>query len=481
MDDAGKPESEGQNGKAPKKKAEDNPWYLLATLYGVGERDENRRAWNRHFAARLDPITRAKFIEEKRHPEEELKPFSREERLKVERDFEERCNSSGQNVLLPNCDWAIRFDGVQFDKPVTFEGFLFPDCTFEHAVFSPEVNARFRNATFSRGISFKKATFYGQANFNGASFTANDSPARERDFSGATFHREAFFANVTFSGKVYFEGTTFSDETKFMAASFSDLADFVNATFSGKAEFDGAEFSWVKFDGKATFKKDVYFDGVSFTGETNFKNATFEAVSSFVNTKMKYTTSFEGAKFLTEPPRFFNAELHEDTLWPAYKEWPTPKKKDEAKQFVRAYERLKLEMDRLKKHEDELDFFALELQSRRVLQESVLKGSGLPIALYGLVSDYGRSYARPLCALIAVAAFGTLVLLLSSALAPYQSLGMSIANTLNVFGFRKDFFDSHVVENLPALLKILAAAQTILGTILLFLFGLGIRNKFRMK
>jgi hypothetical protein len=30
-------------------------------------------------------------------------------------------------------------------------------------------------------------------------------------------------------------------------------------------------------------------------------------------------------------------------------------------------------------------------------------------------------------------------------------------------------------------LKVFAALQTILGTILLFLFGLGIRNKFRMK
>jgi len=98
-------------------------------------------------------------------------------------------------------------------------------------------------------------------------------------------------------------------------------------------------------------------------------------------------------------------------------------------------------MDLLKKHEDELDFFALQLQSRRVLQESVLKRSGLPIALYGLVSDYGRSYARPLYALFAVAALGMLVLLLFGALAPRQSLGLSIANTLNVFGFRKDFFE----------------------------------------
>jgi hypothetical protein len=141
-----------------------------------------------------------------------------------------------------------------------------------------------------------------------------------------------------------------------------------------------------------------------------FSKATFGKESSFVNAKMKGETSFERATFKTEPPKFFGAELHEGTVWPASKDWPTPKNKDEAKEFVRAYERLKLEMDRLKKHEDELDFFALELQSRRVLQESVLKGSGLPIALNGLLSDYGRSYARPLNALFVVAAFGTLVL-----------------------------------------------------------------------
>jgi hypothetical protein len=73
------------------------------------------------------------------------------------------------------------------------------------------------------------------------------------------------------------------------------------------------------------------------------------------------------------------------------------------------------------------------------------------------------------------------VLLLSGALAPWQSPGLSIANTFNVFGFRKDFFDPATVEHLPAFLKILGAIQTILGAILLFLFGLGIRNKFRMK
>jgi hypothetical protein len=57
MDDADKPESDAAEQTLPKIKAEDNPWYLLATLYGVPERgdqelkDKNRRAWNRYFAA----------------------------------------------------------------------------------------------------------------------------------------------------------------------------------------------------------------------------------------------------------------------------------------------------------------------------------------------------------------------------------------------------------------------------------------------
>jgi hypothetical protein len=174
----------------------------------------------------------------------------------------------------------------------------------------------------------------------------------------------------------------------------------------------------------------------------------------------------------------FGAKLHQGTVWRGINPWPVPKKTDNPGPFIDAYACLKLEMDRLKKHEDELDFFALELQSRRVWLGTWI---GLPIALYGLVSDYGRSYARPLYALFALAAFGTLVLLLSGALAPWQSPGLSLANTFNVFGFRKDFFDAATIEHLPAALKILAALQTIFGTILLFLFDLGIRNKFRMK
>ena len=66
MDDLHNPESGVKKAKPPKMKAEDNPWYLLATLYGVPHDlhdeiwDRNRRDWNRYFAVSLDDETRAR-------------------------------------------------------------------------------------------------------------------------------------------------------------------------------------------------------------------------------------------------------------------------------------------------------------------------------------------------------------------------------------------------------------------------------------
>jgi len=74
-DDKENPESGAGEAKPPKIKAEDNLWYLLATLYGVPREDgdglieRNRRAWNYYFAANLDEETRRKLVEQKRHSE----------------------------------------------------------------------------------------------------------------------------------------------------------------------------------------------------------------------------------------------------------------------------------------------------------------------------------------------------------------------------------------------------------------------------
>ena len=57
--------------------------------------------------------------------------------------------------------------------------------------------------------------------------------------------------------------------------------------------------------------------------------------------------------------------------------------------------------------------------------------------------------------------------------------GISFANTLSLLG--KPLIEADVPLGLPNWLKAIATLQTILGIMFLFLFGLGIRNRFRMK
>jgi hypothetical protein len=283
-----------------------------------------------------------------------------------------------------------------------------------------------------------------------------------------------------------FRGANFSETADFGGASFSKWANFRKATFSGEANFDGAVFLEGASITDVTFSSMASFHGVAFSGgssfydvafskRTDFSKASFREEITFVNAEMKAETSFEGAIFKTDPPLFFGAKLHQGTFWRGIT-WPKPRDKDLAGFFVDAYACLKLEMDRLKKHQDELDFFALEMESRRVLLGPV---RGLPLALYGIVSGYGRSYVRPLAALLVVAAIGAGVFWYFDARTFGEALGLSITNTLSVFGFRRDF--NLEIDTPLAWLKVFFALQIILGTILLFLFGLGIRNTFRMK
>ena len=346
----------------PKIRAENKPWYLLATLHGEPSifDDElavkNRVTWNRWMASQISDDLKASLLKAGRYSDEELAPLSEEER----RDIQSKI---GNDVYD-----EIDFSGLEFEKPFFATGFIFP-----------------------KGANFARATF-------------------------------------------------------------SEIAGFEHATFSGGAHFANAKF----------------------------------ITATFVNAEMKSETSFNGAKFAT-PPRFFGAKLHEGATWHDVK-WPMrPGSREAARQFIDAYERLKLEMDRLKKHGDELDFFALEQQCRRVL----LGWKGLPIAVYGFLSGYGRSYLRPLSLIGATVLVGTfffvahLVGFWIPALADPghtgQAIGLSFANTFGILGIRKDLIDPTVLQGLPGWLKVISTIQTILGIVLLFLFGLAIRNRFRMK
>jgi Pentapeptide repeats (9 copies) len=237
---------------------------------------------------------RTRFVEEKRHPAEELTFFPPKELREVEAAFDKR---RGSKMLdLPSSDARIDFSSVKFDRDVIFEQYLFGDCSFQEAYFSSE----------------------------------------------------AWFADATFSDKVIFKGTTFSGEAWYPRVNVSGKSDFAGARFSDKAWFTGATFSGGTTFGGATFSGLTLFSDATFSGVADFQGAKFLRTSSFVNAEMKEETSFESATFKTEPPKIFGAKLHQGTVWRGIKPWPAPTGKDEAGRFIDAYACLKLEMDRLK-------------------------------------------------------------------------------------------------------------------------------------
>jgi len=249
----------------------------------------------------------------------------------------------------------------------------------------------------------------------------------------------------------------------FLETKFEMLADFQHAQFNSDCDFTGADF-----------KETANFDSANFLASVNFLNAKFHS-----------TPNFARSKFLKTPPEFHGAQLHEaiilnDVVWP-----DAPKDRSNAADHIAAYEKLKQEMERLKRHQDELMFFSKELRARRARMPI---GSAKWIAnlLYEKLSGYGQSAMRPFLVLLSVwlsgvIAFYSFNISPSGSLSLQNAAGLSLSNLFSVLPLRKDFFGEQFLQDLFPTAKMFSSLQMLLGLLLIFLIGLALRNQFRMK
>jgi uncharacterized protein YjbI with pentapeptide repeats len=419
------------------KPANESPWYCLATLYGEQgiELDQelarkNRIAWNRWVAASLDEDKRAKFVQ-KGFSAAELTPYDEGETADLRRLFIARL---GRDEEPPSPVHGVNFTSVKFDRRVYFFGFLFPL------------------------IDFSSATFSDLA-----------------DFSSATFSDYAFFGSVTFLDYAFFSSAIF----------WGTIANFDSATFSGTATFRSATFLDVANFGSATFSGTANFGSVTFSDHAFFSSAIFRDDANFINANFKGKTGFAGSIFKTKVPDFRGAVLHEATEWHDA-HWPTPPwDKESGRQQVYAYQRLKQEMERLKKHEDELIFFRKELRARRGTFR-LLSPNWCLNWLYDVSSGYGQSIARPFLWLLVVFAsgmlfFGEVDAVDGVPLSWPDAASLSFANMFSFLSLKRDFFDSRMIAEFSRPVLYVSAMESILAVALLFLLALAVRNRFRIK
>lgn len=457
-------------------------WYQLATLHGIPEKydfelkQKNCDQWNRYAMSNLAKFQREYLITHCHLEHIDITPPSGEELRTIEDAFRRR---SPQHSALPAWDMEIDFSSRQLPELFDMSGFIFPRAVnFSHCRLGSDTG--FANSIFLSRLDFTQVecqlptepvdiahrlsdpsiisrghlSFSGCRFFGVADFSKTDFPYA--DFSWSFFHLHSRFNKTRFYSGISFESTLLAG------------ADFSGSQFHGAINFSSARFSAYSSFSACNFHEKAVFYGAHFQ-DANFIDAEFLGKTSFYN-----------AVFHRSPPEFFGATLHESTDWRGVL-WPSKPSFALASDFMRSYERLRLEMDRLKKHEDELDFFAKELQCRQVLLGS---WRGLAIAAFEGLSDYGRSYTRPLLWLIYTIVASAILF------APHFSrsehvvkdcLAVSIANTFSLLGFRKELVPSSTFDSMPLVLLILSGLQTIVGAVLIFLIALAFRNKFRLK
>jgi uncharacterized protein YjbI with pentapeptide repeats len=419
--------------------ANENPWYCLMTLHGEQKEGanwwdfdrnlhaKNRRDWNKWAARALSEEQRTGLLAAKdsdgkpRFTADELTPHTEAEWAQLAAAFQKRMKRRGAQDLPAPTDMVACPDTL-FERPLILAGYLFPS------------SVDLRGATFSGYADLSGATFSGDAYLSGATFSG------DAYLSGATFSGYADLSGATFSGNAFLRGTTFSDIADLSGATFSDIANLSGATFSGHADLSGATFSVYADLSGATFSGNADLSGATFSGNAElsgatfskkhivqFDRATFAGETTFLNAEMEGDTSFAGARFLKHPPKFHGAKLNEGVAFHGV-QWPDPpslpaatmrrarlkerekrnprviknakemveQMREAAQNHVYNYQRLKQIMEGLKKHSDELDFFAMEMRAQQVVDGGWRSARGFLNGLYGWTSDYGRSIIGPM-------------------------------------------------------------------------------------
>ena len=251
-------------------------------------------------------------------------------------------------------------------------------------------------------------------------------------FLGATFDGEADFFDTVFEDEANFSGADFQGEANFIHAVFNNWGNFFGAGFEGDATFIRAVFKGKANFGVAVFKNDANFEDATFWDEADFVQATFEGTLVLAQLKKDQQISFlpqldfRRVKF-SKPERvqfqkvdlsyvrFLETDLRKvhftDVDWNKEKgkgrnrvfdevsHDPFTKKFDYAL-IAQLYRRLRANYEENLRYSEAGDFYIGEMEMTRKAERSIFKK--LPLLFYKAISNYGESYYRPLCWILAI-------------------------------------------------------------------------------
>ncbi|MCG3267813.1 pentapeptide repeat-containing protein [Yoonia sp. I 8.24] len=485
-----------------------NPWYILMTLHGEQTGDEidwvlhekNRKLWNAWACQEMSAAERAN-----------LEMFTNEEIAEtgwnsdiasaVERqfktEFEKRNPNESVVPALPHPTTAIDLTRVTFGCRIVLRRAIFTQEVFlSKSVFKYECN--FSRTQFAESLNATELVMVSPADFSGVLF------CQDADFSRAQFKQRVEFKRSNFERTADFNNAIFAGVANFYRANFSREANFIDATFEGNADFNDIEVLPKLDEPRATFGFQTDFSGAYFGKQVGFRWRNFSshgdgsAKLSFAYAVFDGSVSFENASFSKLMPDLTNCLLPQSTNisveaenWPILRpNWLTRleiwlrlrKKIDYSKQCPKEIKassaRLRHAMAKQMLPEEEHFFFRREMwaaaRSGKILPR-------IPILSFEFLSDYGYSISRPLGWLLCLWLIGIFVYAGRTTMGWWDAAAYSFAAMFKIFGFQRLYFGEHYINALPVWIRVFGATQTVLGFILLFFLGLGLRTRFRLR
>jgi len=481
--------------------ANKNPWYVLATIFGEQTEDatfqacdkelawKNRRAWNGWYCGGLSDETRAKRAVVLGVDVDELAPLSKAELTEVTERFRDRI---GEDATLPTPTERINFSNLFITRFVDFWKFSFEN-DFDFSL-----------------THFADNTFFGSACFEGYAYFRSTYFAEDADFSSTLFSGFSYFSSTKFVGFSDFSFAHFAGNSEFSSVYFAEDVDFSSSHFSEDSDFGSIHFAGDSEFGSAYFAGYAEFQSTHFVGEARFSSTQFEEFVDFSSAKFEGATRFDGARFLTSVPQFHAAEMYDDTVftlpddfrdnWPPLKGEVIVEGRDEpikvmeAAEQKRAYNRIRLFMNKSLQIEEEQFFHRMEMRCKMEVEREKLGASRWCNLInmywwYSVVSDFGHSVRRPIFGLLGLIVLGWPLMIYHlldssgdiSGKVFFEAGGWSISNSLPFLGFGKLYYGSKFAEEISTFLNFVGGVQTLMGFVLLFFLGLGLRNRFRLR
>lgn len=378
----------------------------------------------------------------------------------------------------------IKCKGLYFEKELCLKNFIFPD------VFDL-TKSFFKTKVWLSGAIFCNYTYFSGCTFLSFLSVADGNFKETCRFSYAAFMQGLNCENTKFENDINFYNTTINAFAFFQKTQFCGSCAFDEITFSGGAFFEeshffkGATFRYSKFESsisasKAVFEKTPDFSNCIFEIAANFSECNIKENIVFRSSSFRGVANFDNVKFKA-PPIFNCADIQEIYFDETRKNFQNNINILDIKRSKTAWQTLIILMDKMH-----------NLPQRQIFHEKLLEVEELEEEnkwvkkLYRLYNKLGFGYSlvKPLITQCYSTAFFTWLYVWF--LWDFKlSMKFSLSNTTPFLNISR-LATSNIFEKVNGqwydlLIFSIAGLQSIISLFLLFLIGLALRNRFRIK